>query len=323
MKFSVIVPVYNVAEYLPQCVESLLAQECGDYEIILVDDGSTDDSGKLCDGYAADHPGLIRVIHQENGGLGAARNTGLEGARGEYLLFVDSDDYLTENALSCLSRHVEETNLDLYIFGFSHLRSGRIIPGEGNPLEGEKPFALKDHPELLRCLPSAWMRLWRRSLFDDPTLRFPGRAWYEDLRTTPKAQALCESIQVLPERLYVYRVREGSIMNNANLARNREIIDAMEDLLGWFDARGILPQYQKELEAVAIDHLLMAASVRVAKVDPRHPLLGQFREYMEKRFPHWRENPSIMTMTKLRRLALRVIEKKRYALLGWLFRMKG
>ena len=93
MKFSVIVPVYNVAQYLPACIASVAAQTCGDYELILVDDGSTDESGALCDQLAQEYH--CRVIHQENGGLGAARNTGIEAAKGDYLVFLDSDDFLS------------------------------------------------------------------------------------------------------------------------------------------------------------------------------------------------------------------------------------
>ena len=108
MRFSVVIPVYNVADYLTACVDSVLSGDCSDYEIILVDDGSTDNrSGPLCDALAARSPGRIRVIHQENLGLGGARNTGLEAARGEYLFFLDGDDTITPDALSTLSRAVE------------------------------------------------------------------------------------------------------------------------------------------------------------------------------------------------------------------------
>ena len=137
-KLSFIVPVYNVAPYLRKCVDSLLAQDYDDYEIILVDDGSTDESGVICDEYAAaplstngtspfseaDHSIIpIRVIHQENGGLSAARNTGIKAAKGNYLCFVDSDDYWEPNVLGSLMEQVERENLDLLRFDYQNVRT--------------------------------------------------------------------------------------------------------------------------------------------------------------------------------------------------------
>ena len=99
MKLSIIIPVYNTREYLAACLDSVLDTACNDYEIVIVNDGSTDDSGIIAAGYASRYPELIRVITTENGGLGAARNVGLEAAQGDYLLFVDSDDTLANGAL--------------------------------------------------------------------------------------------------------------------------------------------------------------------------------------------------------------------------------
>ena len=118
MRFSVVIPAYNVADYLEKCVASVRAQTCADWEVLLVDDGSTDGvTGKLCDalGQGDDR---FRVIHQENGGLGAARNTGMEAARGEYLVFLDSDDYLAPHMLETLRQRIEATHCDVYTFGF-------------------------------------------------------------------------------------------------------------------------------------------------------------------------------------------------------------
>ena len=130
IKLSFIVPVYNVAPYLRKCVDSLLAQDYDDYEIILVDDGSTDESGKICDEYAS-HSFVnsfthslvpIRVIHQANAGLSAARNTGIRAANGAYLCFVDSDDYWEENVLGSLMEQVERDNLDVLRFDYQNVR---------------------------------------------------------------------------------------------------------------------------------------------------------------------------------------------------------
>ena len=103
---SIVVPVYKVRDYLPGCLDSILANDTSDCEIILVDDGSPDDSGAICDFYAQAHPDLIRVIHQDNGGLGAARNTGVANAKGEWLFFIDSDDTIAPESLGVLKEAI-------------------------------------------------------------------------------------------------------------------------------------------------------------------------------------------------------------------------
>lgn len=126
IKLSIIVPVYNVAPYLRKCVDSLLAQDYDNYEIILVDDGSTDDSWQIIQEYVSRFRGLederIRGIHHENGGLSAARNTGIEAARGTYICFVDSDDYWEPSVLGKLMTQVDRNNLDVLRFGYQNVR---------------------------------------------------------------------------------------------------------------------------------------------------------------------------------------------------------
>lgn len=323
MLISVVVPVYRVLEYLPGCVASILANDTADCEIILVDDGSPDECGKLCDEYAAAHPELIRVIHQENGGLGAARNTGISAARGDWLLFVDSDDKITPNTLSVLKAAAAGGGAEIYAFGF------RADDGEHPPVpqpdswQGRGPFDLADAPDYLLQLPSAWMRLWHRRLFADTGITYPSRVWYEDIRTTAKLLPLARGIRVLPEHLYDYLNRPGSIMNSANLSRNREILDAMEDILSWYRENNLYAQYESELCAMTVQHVLLAASVRVARADPKSPLLAEFAAYTRERFPAWKQNKYLPRLPRLKRLALRLVERRQYGLLRLLFRLKG
>ncbi len=115
-QFSIIVPVYNIAEYLPKCIDSVLSQTSQDYELLLIDDGSPDNSGAICDDFAARYPDKIRAIHQPNGGAGAARNQGIALSKGEYLLFLDGDDYWESNLLADLKAAMKQHNADLYLF---------------------------------------------------------------------------------------------------------------------------------------------------------------------------------------------------------------
>lgn len=320
MKFSVIVPVYNVAQYLPACIASVAAQTCGDYELILVDDGSTDESGALCDQLAQEYH--CRVIHQENCGLGAARNTGIEAAKGDYLVFLDSDDFLSPDALQGLSEEMDRIPADIYSFGFVTSDGVHDIAPFVDDLPYHQPLALSSHPAILLALPNACCRVIRRELFRSSGIRFPSRVWYEDLRTTPKLFALADTVVSLPNTWYHYVQRDGSITRNSNIARNREIIDAFEDLLGWYREHGLFDRYQVQLERLCIDHVYLAASVRVLRADPKHPLLKEFRDYLRKNFPDYQKNPLLGELPRSKHLAYTLLEGKHYRLLKLLFFLK-
>lgn len=325
MRFSVVIPVYDVAEYLRGCIDSVLANDCSDCEIILVDDGSTDGiCPGICDEYAVRHPGLVRVIHQENRGLGGARNTGLEAARGDYLLFVDSDDTIDPHAMAKLSQAIGVSGADIVAFNlYSDDGAGGLSPIRANYFLAEQPFSLAERPEFLLSLPSAWSRAWKRELFMTTGIRYPSRVWYEDIRTSTKLFAAAGSIVTIDHHLYRYLQRPGSIMNSARLERNREILEAFDDILAWFDEQGLLERYRKELERLAVDHILLAATVRVARQDPKHPLLKEFSDYMERHFGDYQSNPYLSGLSGLHKLLLKLIRGRHYRLIQLLFRLKG
>ena len=292
--------------------------------MILVDDGSTDGiSPQICDENAARHPELIRVIHQPNKGPGGARNTGLEAAKGEYLFFVDSDDTIAPKALETLRRAVGETHSEIYTFQMaSHEGKGVYTPMEICP-SVNGPFTLAERPEVLLSQPVIWARLWRRDLFMNMGIRFPDKAWYgEDLRTVTKLMALASSIEVLSDCLYFYLIRPGSIMRSENIERNRDILRAFEDMIDWFGEHNLLQQYRKELCYLAVDHLLLASTVRVARANPHSLLLKEFLVFTQIHFPEYPENKYVKEMSRMRRLALHLVEKKQYRLLKILFGLK-
>lgn len=321
MLISVIVPVYNVADYLPACMDALLCQSCQSWEIILVDDGSTDGkSGALCDAYAEQHPELVRVIHQANGGLGAARNTGIETAKGEYLLFVDSDDTLAPEALERLSAWVKESHADMYVFGFCYVTEAGEQAGEPrlSAVTGQ-PVTLADEPAMLLDSPSACFRLWKRELFADGTVRFPGRVWYEDLCTTPKALLRARSIVQKPDALYRYLLRVGSIMRNDNLRRNLEILNALETVRSDYERNGVLAQYRPWLCYLAVDSVTAAAR-RVLMADPKAAYLPEFLAYVRKHYPDYRSCELLPRLGKKKLLLLRLLEGRHYKIARSLFR---
>ncbi|MBQ6799361.1 MAG: glycosyltransferase [Oscillospiraceae bacterium] len=206
---SVIVPVYRVELYLRPCIESILAQTLQEIEIILVDDGSPDRCGELCEEYAAKDP-RIRVIHKENGGLSSARNAGLEIAQGEYIGFVDSDDRVDPDMFEFLYRNLEESGADISVCGYRIHQNGSVIscgePFRSVQTSREAMRTVMEQPEIGIVV---WNKLYRRSIFRG--IRFPEGRIAEDaflyLRLTDAADTVV--FDTAPK--YHYLRREGSI----------------------------------------------------------------------------------------------------------------
>ncbi len=318
--FSLIVPIYKIEEYLPKCIDSVLAQKCRDFELLLIDDGSPDGSGKLIDDYAARYPDLIRAIHQSNGGAGAARNHGIRLSTGEYLLFVDGDDYLDDTLLSDLSDEIAKSHADLYLFG-AHVEKDGVKNGELHELvDVGKVICAQDDPRLFFGIMAPWNRAYKKCLFDN--IEFASKVWYEDIRIVSKVNALAKTVVRLPKPYYHYLQREGSAMNNKNSERNVEILYAFDDILAWFKAENLLEKYRNEVEFLAIEHILIAATVRVLQIDRKHHLIPDFRAYMQKHFPHFSQNPHLPLLDRNKHLIYKLFLKKRYRNVLVIFRIK-
>lgn len=321
-KFSLIVPVYRIEEYLPKCIDSVLAQTCQDFELLLIDDGSPDGCGAICDDYAARHPDRIRAVHQANGGAGAARNHGIRLSRGEYLLFVDGDDSLSPDFLAALAEVIEKTPADLVLFGALVERDGRQVGRLDEAVPAERLLTVRDEPALYFGVMAPWNRAYRRTLFTENDIEFATKVWYEDIRVVTKLLAVAQTAYRLPGAYYHYLQREGSAMNNKNVARNAEILQAYDDILGWYGAHGFLEARRAELTFQAVQHILLAATVRVLLIDRKSPLVGEFRAYMERNFPDFRENKYLPLLDKNKRLVYRLLLKQRYRTVRMIFRVK-
>ncbi len=219
MFFSVIVPVYNVAPYLRECLDSLLGQTCRDREIILVDDGSTDGSGAICDEYAERDTG-ITVIHQENQGLSGARNTGLDMASGEWISFVDSDDWADPDMLEILKGHILASGADLYRLGYTIVDQTGTSIGSYTMAKADTVFSIPDEPgrfqfffsEITRTA-RVWGGAFRRSIIEEHHLRFVDtrQIYSEDLLFSFQFILHARKIVYLKALPYDYRKREGSL----------------------------------------------------------------------------------------------------------------
>lgn len=245
MKLSIIVPVYNVEAFLKKCVDSLLAQDLSpdEYEIILVDDGSTDGCGALCDAFAAAHTN-ISVIHQQNRGLSGARNAGIPVATGEYILFVDSDDFLEPNVLGGLVQQMEDKQLDILRFNYQNVNmEGEVF----EPNKFSKPFV--DYSgevcdgetflnERLGFACYAWQFMVKSSVLHKEGNGFREGIYFEDVEWTPRILLQALRVASTDTVVYNYLFRTGSIARNTDKEKKRKAIrDKMTILEGFADLR--------------------------------------------------------------------------------------
>ena len=225
---SVVVPVYKVEEYLRRCVDSVLAQTYRDFELILVDDGSPDRCGQICDEYAA-RDDRIKVVHQENGGLSAARNAGLDVAQGEYVAFVDSDDYCHPEMLKVLFEKIIQYDADVAVSGFRRVdQNGKDIDVEPylpeieelmNGADALKRLIMEDS---LRSV--VWNKLYKRTLFK--SLRFPVGKLYEDAFITPRLLYQCDRVVLTPQYLYFYVANPTSLTKRSRTVQHFDLIES-------------------------------------------------------------------------------------------------
>lgn len=325
MRFSVVIPVYNVASYLTGCVNSVLSNQESDYEIILVDDGSTDErSGPLCDALAAKAPNRIHVIHQKNCGLGGARNTGLEAAQVEYLFFLDGDDTIPPDALSVLSQAVDiYQHPDVITFFLELCPEGGGAPTglQRHSLPKNQVCTLAQCPAMLLDTPSACARLWRRELFLNSGIRYPERLWYEDLYTTENLLLEAQSIVGLDVPLYRYLLRTGSIMRGKDPSRNGEILLALDQVFAWYHKHQCFEAFREELCGMTLQHISYAC-YRVLRQNPRHPLIPQFLEYLNRHFPTYRTSKYYRSLTRAQRVILFFLRHHQYQLPALLLEWK-
>lgn len=245
---SVIVPVYNVEPFLRCCLDSVLSQTFSDFELILVDDGSPDSCGAICDEYAA-KDSRVRVVHKQNGGVSEARNAGLDLAVGEYISFLDSDDYIQPEFLQTAVETMD-TGLDLLVFQYCRIFEGetpQVVPFGKNGLiklteEAERAdFIVKD---LLTYQVGweVWNRVFRRDLIQAYSLRFPNRSmafagFAEDLYFTLCYCAHVRKLIVLDKCLYNYRIHSGSTMRRNEKKRKLNISNEL--------SKAVLQYYQQ------------------------------------------------------------------------------
>lgn len=214
---SVIVPIYNVAPYVRKCLDSLKNQTMKEIEVICIDDGSTDGSGEIAEEYKSDEFPIFRVIHTENHGLAAARNRGLDEARAEWLMFVDSDDWVDERFCEIPWKAREEYDADVVAFGAYWVKHGKVItPKKGKvPIGLLKGFNAQKYSDI-----AAWNKLYQKVLFNE--IRFPEGRVFEDVATTFKIIHNARCVVRIKDYLYYYVWRRNSISHEKTAKNKRD-----------------------------------------------------------------------------------------------------
>ncbi len=270
---SIIIPVYKVEKYLEKCIQSVINQTYENLQIILVDDGSPDNCGKICDEYAQkDH--RIEVIHKSNGGLSDARNKGLEMAKGEYIGFVDSDDYIEADMYEVLYNLLKQYNADVSICNFYTVSQGKIsIKNADNGINEYNRIEILKEILLDKNIQSyAWNKLYKKELFDE--IKYPIGKKYEDIGTTFYLLEKCNKVVVTGKSEYYYINRQDSIVNNVT---ESTITDYIELIIQRYD---YIEENIKELSSYNKDYLKRI--LKTAEKDIKS--LNEVGDYTKKKY---------------------------------------
>ncbi len=291
MKVSVIVPVYNVEEYIEKCLESLVNQTLKDIEIIIVDDGSPDNSYKIISKYLKKYKNIL-YLKKENGGLSSARNYGLKYAKGEYVSFVDSDDYVEKNMFEEMYNEAFEKKLDILVAGALEITN--------NTTKVLKPTynLSSDYKDYIMANPMACGKLFKKDLFQKPFL-FTEGIHYEDLELIPSLILKTKKIGYLDKPFYNYIIRDGSIMHQEKFnPKIHDIIFSLTSLEKRFKDYGEYNNYINEFEYLYVEHLLYSAPLQIANFKEGKECLNEFRKIIKDKFPNWKKNKYIKKKSK-------------------------
>lgn len=306
-KVSVIVPIYNVEKYLEKCINSLLSQTLEDIQIILVNDGSKDNSGNIAKECEKNNKNRIIYVEKENGGLSDARNYGLKYATGDFIAFLDSDDYIEKNAYEEMYNKAIEENADYVECDF--------IWEFPNKIRVDKQYPYKNKKEMLSFVRVvAWNKLIKRQLIIDNNLEFPKGLRYEDVEFTYKLIPFINKFANVDKPFIHYVQREGSIANVQN-ERTAEIFTVLDNVIEFYKKNNIYEKYRDELEYNYARYLLCSSLKRMCKIKDktiREKLLTESWKRLNSNFPNWKENVILKTVNIGKNKYMRTVNKSTY-----------
>lgn len=307
---SVIIPVYNAEKYITKNISSLKAQTFRNFEVLFVNDGSTDRSEMMIAQQWNDCDIKMQIISQENGGQGFARNTGIRAAKGNFLCFVDIDDYISEQMLEKLVDAQRKNDADIVWCDAFIVKNGEVV----GTLKINELYADDANRYFFLNNASPWRKLIRRSLIMNEDLYFPKIRFYEDVSIVPAYAAFAEKIEYIDVPLYYYVLHEGSTMHQKQYDSRLEcIFDAMSYLATKIANTNSF--YKDELEYLYIDHLLHAAALRFLAFPEGKKQMKRIIEIFALQYPNWQKNPYFITREWKYKLICKLLYHQQFWLL--------
>lgn len=314
-KVSVIVPVYNVEKYIRKCLESLISQTLEEIEIIIVNDGTKDNSMEIVKEYQEKYSKKIICLEKENGGLSDARNYAIPYAKGEYIAFLDSDDYVEKNTYKDMYELAKKEDADLVECDFYWEYPDKTKEDIGVIYNGKEEML-----EKVRVV--AWNKLIKKDILEKTQIRFPKGYRYEDVEFTYKLIPYLEKIAFLKKTCIHYVQRSNSISNSQN-ERTKEIFDVLENVVKYYKEKNIYEEYEEVLEYIYARYLLCSSLLRMVKIEDkstRNELLNKTWENLNAKFPNWKKNKILKRNKSGKDLYMKTVNKITYKIYCRIFR---
>lgn len=310
-KVSIIVPVYNVEKYIEKCLNSLVKQTMEDIEIIIVNDGSKDNSINVINKFIKKYPEKIQYLEKKNGGLSDARNYGLPYAKGEYIAFLDSDDYVEEDMYEKMYKLAKKENSDMVECDFIWEYPNKQKEDIGQIYTNKKQML-----EKVRVV--AWNKLIKTNIVIENKITFPKGYRYEDVEFTYKLVPYLNRVSFLKKPCVHYVQRENSISNLQN-ERTKEIFNVLDHVLDFYKKNNIYDEYKEELEYIYTRYLLCSSLLRMVKIKNKkikNKVLEETWEKLNYNFPNWKRNRILNQNKNVKNIYMKSINKITFKIYG-------
>lgn len=314
-KVSVVVPIYNVEKYIKKCMDSLVNQTLQEIQIIFVNDGSTDESGNIAKEYASKYLNKIIYLEKENGGLSDARNFGMRYAEGEYIAFLDSDDYVENTMYEEMYNKALQENSDYVECDFLWEYPDKTKKDKRNSYNNKKEM-------LTNVRVVAWNKLIKREILEKNNISFPKGLRYEDIEFTYKLIPYLNKVSYVDKEFVHYVQRNNSIANVQN-ERTAEIFTIFDNIIKYYQEKGFYEEYKEELEYSYSRILLCSSLKRICKIKDsktRKKLIEETFEKLYQQFPLWKEN-KILNNRSIKNMYMKSINKFTYPIYTKMFQL--
>lgn len=314
-KVSVIVPVYNVEKYVGKCLETLVNQTLQDIEIIVVNDGSTDNSKQEIEKYLEKYGSKIKYFEKENGGLSDARNYGMKYATGDYIAFLDSDDYVDITIYEKMYNKAVQDNCDFIECDFVWKYDDKEVKDLGEVYEDK-------HEMLANARVVAWNKLIKKELINKANIEFPKGLRYEDVEFFYKLIPYIEKFGFVKEYLIYYIQRGNSIVNTQN-ERTKEIFQILDNVLKYYKEKGFYEEYKEELEYAYTRLVLCSSFLRIVKIKDKKIRKEQLEETwtnLNQNFPNWKHNQVLKKNKTKKNIYIKSVNKFTFKIYSYILR---